>query len=72
MTCVVGFDNQPIGFVTTDEDGDFDGPMTAVAAGGGGDFAFPQGTNLGFLNFVFISPPCDPGANQFSTGVSIP
>ncbi len=46
MTCVVGFDNQPIGFVTTDEDGDFDGPMTAVAAGGGVILPSPKGPIL--------------------------
>lgn len=62
-----GGGNVSIGTVTTDDDGDFDGPITTAT---GADFVFPAGTDIGQPNFAFNNPACSP--TQFTTGFRIP
>lgn len=55
-----------IGTVKTDNNGDFDGPITTDS---GTDFVFPEGTLIGQPNFAFNNPACT--VTQFTTGFTI-
>jgi len=60
---------RPIGTVTSDADGQFDGAITNAL---GTEFVFPPGTSLGQPNFVFTYTPVG-GSEQavYTTGFAV-